>query len=69
MDIDMPRLNGFTAARIIGERFPGTRVILMSASVAPEQRTLARSYGATGVVRKTRFQEDFTLALEECAIR
>jgi CheY-like chemotaxis protein len=69
MDIDMPRLDGLQAARVISELFPGTQVVLMSASPAPELRSRALASGADGFVSKTRFREEFSLVVEQWAAR
>jgi DNA-binding NarL/FixJ family response regulator len=48
MDVNMPLLDGFTAAREIRKRLPDVRIVIISA--APEERHLAEARRAGAVV-------------------
>ena len=63
MDVDMPILDGLTAAMIISAQFPGTRIVLMTAFESPELRAEAEACGALGLVDKAMFREEFPQAL------
>ena len=52
MDISMPVLNGIEAARIIGERWPATRIIVMSMHNTSEYIFRAIRAGARGYLLK-----------------
>ena len=52
MDIGMPVLNGTEATRIIRERRPGTRVIMLSAYTDPVHVYRALQAGAAGYIAK-----------------
>ena len=64
MDIDMPQLDGLTAALIISCSFPSTRIILMSAEDSYELRADCMACGAEAFVHKPRFRQEFPLCLE-----
>jgi two-component system response regulator AtoC len=52
MDIRMPTMNGVDALREIRERRPQTRVVLFTASAAPDLLARAESYGVAKVLKK-----------------
>lgn len=53
MDINMPAMNGLTAAMHINRRLPGTKVILMSAEEDPRLAFAAMDCGADGFIPKS----------------
>ena len=63
MDVQMPKMNGFDAARMLRRYFPETRVVLMSAENSCELRDKCRACGADAFVPKMNFREEFALAL------
>jgi DNA-binding NarL/FixJ family response regulator len=52
MDLEMPRLDGYEAARLIKELQPAPRVIILSAHAGPAEQQRARAAGADGFVMK-----------------
>jgi DNA-binding NarL/FixJ family response regulator len=64
MDIDMPYLDGLNATLLISTRFPGIRVVLMSAEDSDELRADCQACGAVAFVHKLYFLDHFSKALE-----
>jgi DNA-binding NarL/FixJ family response regulator len=62
MDVNMPLLGGIEAARLLRQRKPGSRVLLVS-SEAPE----VVAYGATGVADRIMPKADLFEVLESAA--
>jgi len=52
MDISMPEMNGIEAARIIREKCPGTKVIILSMHASSEHVHRALAAGAAGYLLK-----------------
>jgi DNA-binding NarL/FixJ family response regulator len=52
LDLEMPHLNGYEAARRIKELQPAPRVIILSAHAGPEEQQRARAAGADGFIMK-----------------
>jgi two-component system, chemotaxis family, chemotaxis protein CheY len=52
MDVSMPEMDGLSAIRLILERDPKARVIVVSAQVRPEVRAEALSAGAVDFISK-----------------
>jgi DNA-binding NarL/FixJ family response regulator len=52
LDLEMLRLDGYEAARLIKELQPAPRVIILSAHAGPEEQQRARAAGADGFVMK-----------------
>jgi DNA-binding NarL/FixJ family response regulator len=52
MDIDMPVMDGVEATRQIAERFPRTKVLILTGLYEPERIDLAVRAGAVGYVTK-----------------
>jgi len=52
MDVSMPLLNGFDATRLIADRLPGTRIVMLTSSDAPSDRARAVESGAAGYLTK-----------------
>jgi DNA-binding NarL/FixJ family response regulator len=63
MDIAMPVLDGIAATEAIAAEAPGTRVIVLTGSDAPEDITRARSAGASGYVTKDQVAGDLVRAI------
>lgn len=69
MDINMPGLNGLTAASIISERFPNTGIVLMSAEDSRELREACKACGAEAFVYKVQFGKELQSALASIGSR
>lgn len=54
MDIRMPGIDGFEAARIIKEECPSAAIPMMTAVEEPGQRQVAADLGAAGFITKDR---------------
>jgi DNA-binding NarL/FixJ family response regulator len=67
MDLDMPRINGIGATRILNAEYPFVRVVIVTASIAPEDLERAREAGAAAYVTKDRVHEELTDILVEVA--
>ena len=64
MDINMPRLNGIEATRQIVKRYPGVRVIIVSAYSERQQLVDAVRAGATGYLVKRSDIDEVILAVQ-----
>ena len=53
LDITMPVLDGFSAAREIHKRFPGVGILLLSMHESASMVNVAKSSGARGYVAKS----------------
>jgi two-component system nitrate/nitrite response regulator NarL len=53
LDITMPVLDGFTAAREIHKRLPGVGILLLSMHESASMVNVAKSSGASGYVAKS----------------
>ena len=53
LDITMPVLDGFTAAREISKRLPGVGILLLSMHESASMVNIAKSSGARGYVAKS----------------
>ena len=58
MDIEMPGMNGLTAVEIIKDRFPQTRIIVLSGNEDADLLVKALKAGAQGYLVKTNKAED-----------
>ena len=67
MDLDMPRINGIGAARILAAEYPFVRVVIVTGSIVPEDVERAREAGAAAYVTKDRVHEELTDILAEVA--
>jgi DNA-binding NarL/FixJ family response regulator len=67
MDIDMPGMTCFDAARIIMQKNPETRVIFLSAFIHDRYIEQAMSVGAWGYVAKTQPDESLVTAVRNVA--
>ena len=52
MDLEMPVMNGYEAARQIKSRFPATRLVILSVHAGAKERESARAAGADSFVVK-----------------
>jgi DNA-binding NarL/FixJ family response regulator len=67
MDLNMPGLPGIEAIRLLGERAPATRIVVLTVSVDEPDVTDAVLAGATGYVLKDDLPEDIVAALHAAA--
>ena len=67
MDLDMPRINGIGATRILKAEYPFVRAVIVTGSVAPEDLDRAREAGAAAYVTKDRVHDELTEILLEVA--
>lgn len=58
MDLQMPRLDGLSATRLIRDRFIGIRVIVVTVNHGKEVRQQCLNSGADGFVAKDRMFQD-----------
>ena len=65
MDIAMPLLNGLQATRQIMERYPSTRVLVLSAHPDPEYIKQAITFGASGYLLKQSSTQVLDQAIRE----
>ena len=63
MDIAMPVLDGIAATKAIVVQAPEARVVVLTASDAPEDITRARDAGAAGYVTKDQVSGDLLRAI------
>jgi len=52
MDISMPIMDGFEAARLIRDRLPDARIVMLTSSDDPADRAQAEAAGADGYLTK-----------------
>ncbi len=64
LDIGLPSLNGFEAARRIRKLSPDSKILFVTQESAPEVIQEARALGASGYIVKTRVANDLMLAVE-----
>jgi DNA-binding NarL/FixJ family response regulator len=64
MDISMPGLNGFEAARRMIREHPSTRILMMSMHADEESVSQAFTAGATGYLLKSAEREELEIALQ-----
>ncbi len=58
MDIEMPTMDGIVATQIISQRFPATRVILLTSKDNRQQLNMALKAGARGYILKNTSSQD-----------
>jgi DNA-binding NarL/FixJ family response regulator len=63
MDISMPVLNGFEAAKLIQSETPGTRVLFLTGSASPADVAQARDAGGVGYVTKDKLATELVDAI------
>ncbi len=64
VDISMPHLNGIEAVRMLANRFPGTRLIMLTMHSDPEYVRTAIQAGARGYVLKRAAARELIQAIE-----
>lgn len=64
LDIMMPVLDGFSAAKKIREARPEVPILMYSADASPEIPELSRSMGAQGFVNKTELGQTLLKAID-----
>jgi len=71
MDISMPVMNGFDAARSIRDESPGTCILFLTGSNAPADVAAARDAGGSGYVTKDKIASELVdairAAVPDCA--
>jgi DNA-binding NarL/FixJ family response regulator len=67
MDLDMPRINGIGATRILAAEYPFVHVVIVTGSILPEDLERAREAGAAAYVTKDRVHDELTDILVEVA--
>ena len=67
LDIQMPGMSGLAGLRLVRQAFPRARIVLVSASVAPDAVYEARTRGADGFLPKSASGEDILEAIT-CAL-
>jgi DNA-binding NarL/FixJ family response regulator len=67
MDISMPVMDGFEAARVITSELPRTAVIMLTGSAAEADKHQARAAGAAGYVTKDKMAVALVRAIKEVA--
>lgn len=64
MDVQMPQMDGLTAASVLSRHFPATKIVLMSAEDSHQLRLAARAAGADVFVAKSLLGQDLARVLE-----
>lgn len=64
IDIEMPKMNGIEAAKIISQRFANCKILVLSSHESPEYLQQIISAGADGYIRKTTAAEDLVVAIQ-----
>jgi DNA-binding NarL/FixJ family response regulator len=67
MDLDMPRINGLGATRIVRAEYPFVQAVIVTGSVSPEDVERAREAGAAAYVSKDRVYDELADILVEVA--
>lgn len=63
MDISMPVLNGFEAAKLIRAEVPSTRILFLTGSASPADVAQARAAGGIGYVTKDKLATELVDAI------
>jgi DNA-binding NarL/FixJ family response regulator len=58
MDINMPRMNGIEATKLILQELPGTTVVGFSIAIDPYTEQVLKAAGAFGCITKARAGEE-----------
>ncbi|MBN1127118.1 MAG: response regulator transcription factor [Sedimentisphaerales bacterium] len=64
LDLKMPDMDGFETARLIRERNPAVRTLVLSAEISPGAIVKARKLGITGVVAKQSLFSELIAAVQ-----
>ena len=65
MDINMPEMDGLSAARLIRQNNSGTGVVLMSGEDSSTLRQQCRSCGAHAFIHKSKLRRELPRVLQE----
>lgn len=65
MDIHMPKLNGIAATKIITDRWPQVKVIILSVSDEDEKISASMAAGAKGYILKDADKEEFIRIIKQ----
>ncbi len=63
LDVHMPVANGLVTTRLIRQKYPGTRVLVLTMSDEPATMRAVLEAGASGYVLKTAEKEEFEEAI------
>lgn len=63
MDLAMPKMNGIEATRLLKQRQPQTRVLMLSSMVEPSDVQSAIQAGASGFLSKTASSQELVTAI------
>jgi DNA-binding NarL/FixJ family response regulator len=64
MDIAMPHINGFDAAKQIRKELPETRILILTQYDSPQVLTVAAAAGAFGCITKSQVASDLLAAID-----
>ena len=67
MDINMPRMNGLEAAKVITSRYPDTRIIMLSLNDETEWAEISLRAGACRYLSKDCKKNDIVSAIIHCS--
>ncbi|WP_369186182.1 response regulator [Streptomyces sp. R08] len=67
MDLNMPRMDGVEATRLVSERFPGVAVVVLTTFADEEYILAALGAGARGYLTKESGRQDITRAVRAAA--
>ncbi len=67
MDLNMPRMDGVEATRLLAERFPGVAVVVLTTFADEEYILAALGAGARGYLTKESGRQDITRAVRAAA--
>lgn len=67
MDLDMPRMDGVLATRLICTMHPGVRVLILTAAAEQTGLQKALEAGAVGVIRKDASIDEISQAVRDAA--
>ena len=67
MDILMPGMDGITATQEIKEKFPGTKVLILTTSTASDELAAALAAGADGAITKSTANATLLSAVKDIA--
>jgi len=65
LDVSMPGLNGLEAARLLRQKFPDTKIVIMSQHDPQQLRPRALEAGADACIDKARIANDLARTIHE----
>ena len=68
LNVSMPVMNGFAAARLIKTKLPGTGIVILSSEADKHFVAEAKKIGASAYVIKTRADDSLVKAIEDAVI-